>query len=1175
MAFLTLQTQQIPDWNQSGSTATLRIYSSQAFYEATTGELIPQGQVGNLQSCYQTVACTVAGGVVTIPSVTLATTTDSTVANALYTALLYPANGGQPYPLLQNFFCDSNFLQSPAVAGLYLTSGSISGVYVPNGTSSGKNYYNILDEGVSTTIRAVKWTGSAWLVTDATAATLYTSSDAVATPDLVTTWTLSTGVSPLPVFTNVQVATWEQLTLSNQASATAGIPYQFQAPFWDVTQTKQYINSLIGTGTTPFASALVAGKTRLDVNPVLASAPIAVGTNSPRVEQVLSLDYGNSLATAISTIGSTPTLLYIKSNTTLSTSVTVPATLVLAFENGAVITKSGSGAIAFQGLGLQDAESIIPIFSGFSSGNITFTGSTFPQRLSASLWADTKVSARLNNAINALSGKVATIVGYPGDLNAKVTVLTGLSVELSPGEYTNSQTGANNYTFILQDNTNLYGTPAATLYENAASTRIIYASGVETAPFDVQNTNIHVWGFTIKGDPAAVVDSATSAVFLGNIINGSVRNMIFNDTHGFHAYAGAFATIGAYTSGVFFTDNLVISPRTQSIGLINGSNFVIARNIFRNIQPEMSDPFATIIDVEPNAAGEIINNGLIADNVFDGSGAQQNWNGIVVQAGGSDVPAQNIRVSGNIIIGEESGSMFPRQLSNGITLGGSGLIVENNIIRGCAQTGISCYFSRQCTIRNNSLYSVGGGGIEGFRLQNVVNSEIRDNIIDNDLESGSTSSLILETEVVGVVNTSGTTVTKVSGAISFVDWLFNGATVRINGVNYVVNVVTNATTLVLLTSAGTQSNVAISTVSSNRYYGNRATVLQSSVSNSQILSTEDDQQITNVADAGLAANANTGLVVYTSLTGPRTVTLPTAVGLRGKVMGFKDGAGTAGTNNITIDAAGTETIDGALTFVINSNYGEVWIKSDGANWLTIAGLPSNLNAARIGGGTVGNTEYGYLDGVTSAIQTQLDAKAPSVSPTFTTPDLGTPSAGVLTNCTGTAAALTAGHVTTNANLTGDVTSAGNATTAAFAFRKEVTADVTGNSGLTMANLTDLTVTLAASGVYVGEMVVKCNDSTAAEGVAFDFDGGALTATAFAAGAGVVTGGTTVTSVTTSTALATDLIWTTITGETWINIRLALTVNAGGTFIPRFAQGTAHTSGTVTVSRGSYLWLQKV
>ena len=52
----------------------------------------------------------------------------------------------------------------------------------------------------------------------------------------------------------------------------------------------------------------------------------------------------------------------------------------------------------------------------------------------------------------------------------------------------------------------------------------------------------------------------------------------------------------------------------------------------------------------------------------------------------------------------------------------------------------------------------------------------------------------------------------------------------------------------------------------------------------------------------------------------------------------------------------------------------------------------------------------------------------ATSPTLVTPALGTPSALVGTNITGTAAGLTAGTVTTNANLTGGVTSVGNAAT---------------------------------------------------------------------------------------------------------------------------------------------------
>jgi hypothetical protein len=51
----------------------------------------------------------------------------------------------------------------------------------------------------------------------------------------------------------------------------------------------------------------------------------------------------------------------------------------------------------------------------------------------------------------------------------------------------------------------------------------------------------------------------------------------------------------------------------------------------------------------------------------------------------------------------------------------------------------------------------------------------------------------------------------------------------------------------------------------------------------------------------------------------------------------------------------------------------------------------------------------------------------NTSPTLVTPALGTPSALVGTNITGTAAGLTAGNVTTNANLNGAITSLGNAT----------------------------------------------------------------------------------------------------------------------------------------------------
>jgi len=82
----------------------------------------------------------------------------------------------------------------------------------------------------------------------------------------------------------------------------------------------------------------------------------------------------------------------------------------------------------------------------------------------------------------------------------------------------------------------------------------------------------------------------------------------------------------------------------------------------------------------------------------------------------------------------------------------------------------------------------------------------------------------------------------------------------------------------------------------------------------------------------------------------------------------------------------------------------------------------------------------------------------ATSPTLVTPALGTPSALVGTNITGTAAGLTAGNVTTNANLTGAVTSVGNATSLGSFSSANLAAALTDETG-TGANVFANTPTL--------------------------------------------------------------------------------------------------------------------
>jgi hypothetical protein len=70
-----------------------------------------------------------------------------------------------------------------------------------------------------------------------------------------------------------------------------------------------------------------------------------------------------------------------------------------------------------------------------------------------------------------------------------------------------------------------------------------------------------------------------------------------------------------------------------------------------------------------------------------------------------------------------------------------------------------------------------------------------------------------------------------------------------------------------------------------------------------------------------------------------------------------------------------DAIDSALT----AGTGITKTYNDGANTLTLA-VDTTAIQARVA--DVSDTEIGYLNGVTSAIQTQMDAKAPLASPNF-------------------------------------------------------------------------------------------------------------------------------------------------------------------------------------------------
>lgn len=75
-------------------------------------------------------------------------------------------------------------------------------------------------------------------------------------------------------------------------------------------------------------------------------------------------------------------------------------------------------------------------------------------------------------------------------------------------------------------------------------------------------------------------------------------------------------------------------------------------------------------------------------------------------------------------------------------------------------------------------------------------------------------------------------------------------------------------------------------------------------------------------DANATISSGTTLHGVTSLTAPRTLTLPEAAKLSdGDMLVVQDESGSAGTHAITIQRQGTDTINGGTSITITTNFG--------------------------------------------------------------------------------------------------------------------------------------------------------------------------------------------------------------------------------------------------------------
>jgi hypothetical protein len=353
-------------------------------------------------------------------------------------------------------------------------------------------------------------------------------------------------------------------------------------------------------------------------------------------------------------------------------------------------------------------------------------------------------------------GRQVSANDFPGgDLGAKINA-ADKSLGAQPGEIVVRGGGVISTPVILSSDhvlrflPGVYATKTAAIPILMKSRSSVLGSGWEsiilesTAPN--QFTVISAYSQTLlngKPDSALVIrdiqikganpgfNSAPQAISLGNCSGCTIDKVWINGTRSIGIQLGGSSSTGFFAENSKVTNCLFTRVASQNLALVNGRNIVFEGNRF--MAPGQSGgPGSTNIDLEPNDAGDHLENITIRNNLIDVRNSEMptTGNGIVVQATTGTPYVGPILVENNTIIGGSNTGTITNILSNGIFVFGQTMrdvIVRNNTITRTGQSGIRIEGTR-IKVLNNRLSDVGGGGVAGFVVL-ATNSEIVGNTI--------------------------------------------------------------------------------------------------------------------------------------------------------------------------------------------------------------------------------------------------------------------------------------------------------------------------------------------------------------------------------------------------------------------------------------------------------------
>ena len=279
-------------------------------------------------------------------------------------------------------------------------------------------------------------------------------------------------------------------------------------------------------------------------------------------------------------------------------------------------------------------------------------------------------------------------------------------------------------------------------------------------------------------------------------------------------------------------------------------------------------------------------------------------------------------------------------------------------------------------------------------------------------------------------------VTATAAELNVLDGITSSVT-ELNILDGVTATAAQINVLTSLTSSATELNIldgVVATTAELNYVNGVTSAIQTQINNKQAT-------VANVSDVEIGYLDGVTSSIQTQLNGKQA----TVANVSDVEIGYLDGVTSSIQTQIDTKApSASPTFTGTVTLPSGAVTSTMIL--DG----TILNADINASAAidwtKLGiSSTVSSTEIGYVDGVTSAIQTQLDAKSPLASPTFT----GTVNAAALI----LSGDLTVNGTTTTINSTTLAVDDKNIVIGDVATPSDVTAD---GGGITLKGATDKT-----------------------------------------------------------------------------------------------------------------------